>query len=196
MGGTEVRKLVYYVAVSLDGYIAGPAGEFDFYPFDAEMRASINAEYPEFVPTQLRPSVNMPLDQPNAHCDTVLMGRGSYEPALSTGVTNPYAHMKQYVVSSTLGPSDDPAVQVVDSDPLGLVQRLKQEEGLDIWLCGGGKLAAQLLGELDEMIIKSYPVVAGGGIPAFSGEFRPTLFAPTKRQEFGNGAQVTWFSRA
>lgn len=191
-----MRKLVYYVGVSLDGYIAGPGGEYDFYPVDAEMAASINAEYPEFVPTEFRPQVGLALDAPNKHFDTVLMGRGTYEPGLFAGFPSPYAHMKQYVVSSTLGRIDAPGVELIDTDPVGLVQRLKKEEGQDIWLCGGGRLAAQLLGEIDEMIIKSYPVVAGGGISAFAGEFRPTLFTPARRQEFGNGAQVTWFTRA
>jgi dihydrofolate reductase len=191
-----MRKLVYYVAVSLDGYIAGPAGEFDFYPSDAEMTAWLNGRYPEFVPSHLRPLVGMAVDEQNKRFDTAVMGRGTYEPALSEGVTSPYAHLKQYVVSSTLGRIDDPVVELVERDPLGLVRELKQAEGGDIWLVGGGELAAQLLGELDEMIIKSYPVVAGGGISAFSGAFRPTLFAPAQRKEFGNGAQVTWFTRA
>jgi dihydrofolate reductase len=134
-------------------------------------------------------------DEPGRRFDAVLMGRGSYEPGLSEGVTSPFAHMKQYVVSSTLGRIDDPKVELVESDPLGLVRRLKKEEGGDIWLCGGGKLATQLLDELDELIIKSYPVVAGGGVSMFSGDFRPTLFAPTRREEFGNGAQVTWLTK-
>ncbi|MFD6155806.1 dihydrofolate reductase family protein [Nocardia sp. NPDC060256] len=190
-----MRKLVYYVAVSLDGYIAGPGGEYDFYPDDAEMGASLNTEYPEFVPSFVRPHFGMAADEPNKRFGTVLMGRGTYEPALSVGVSSPYPHMKQYAVSRTLG-IDDPAVELVDADPVGLVRRLKTEAGQDIWLCGGGNLAAQLLGEIDEMIIKSYPVVAGSGISAFAGEFRPTLFTPTRRAEFGNGAQVTWFTRA
>ncbi|MEV4241569.1 dihydrofolate reductase family protein [Nocardia sp. NPDC049737] len=191
-----MRKLVYYVAVSLDGYIAGPAGEFDFYPRDAEMTEWITTRYPDFVPSHVRPHVGMAVDEPSKRFDTVLMGRGSYEPGLSEGVASPYAHMRQYVISSTLGPTDDPQIEVVASDPVGLVRRLKAESGGDIWLCGGGKLAAALLDELDEMIVKSYPVVAGGGISAFSGAFNPTLFTPTERREFGNGAQVTWFSRA
>lgn len=191
-----MRKLVYYVGVSLDGYIAGPGGEYDFYPVDEKMGASINVEYPEFVPTQFRPQLGMALDTPNQHFDTVIMGRGTYEPGLFAGFPSPYAHMKQYVVSTTLGRIDDSAVELVDADPVGLVRRLKKEEGRDIWLCGGGNLAAQLLGEIDEMIIKSYPVVAGGGVSVFAGEFQPTLFAPTQRTEFGNGAQVTWFTRA
>ncbi|WP_280491949.1 dihydrofolate reductase family protein [Nocardia asiatica] len=191
-----MRKLVYYVGVSLDGYIAGPEGQYDFYPWDAEMTAWSIGEYPEFIPTHLRQGVGMAVDEPNKRCDTVVMGRGTYEPGVADGATSPYTHMKQYVVSSTLGRIDDPAVELVERDPLGLVRGLKQAEGGDIWLAGGGKLAAELLGEIDEMIIKSYPVVAGSGISAFSGVFRPTLFAPARRKEFGNGAQVTWFERA
>ncbi|MFI9505727.1 dihydrofolate reductase family protein [Nocardia sp. NPDC052566] len=191
-----MRNLVYYVAVSLDGYIAGPGGEYDFYPHDPDMLSVINGETPEFVPTFVREQVGMPVGEPNKRFDTVLMGRGSYEPGLAVGATNPYAHLTQYVVSSTLSQADYPEVTIVDGDPLELVRKLKQDEGADIWLCGGGTLAAALLGEIDEMIIKSYPVVAGGGISAFTGEFSPTLFVPTRRVEFGTGAQATWFRRA
>ncbi|MEV4128746.1 hypothetical protein [Nocardia sp. NPDC049707] len=60
-----MRKLVYYVAVSLDGYIAGPAGEYDFYPLDAEMAAWINGECPDFVPGHLRPHAGMAVDEPS-----------------------------------------------------------------------------------------------------------------------------------
>ncbi|WP_425297621.1 hypothetical protein [Nocardia asiatica] len=45
-------------------------------------------------------------------------------------------------------------------------------------------------------MIKSYPVVAGAGVPGFAGEFRPTLFRPTRRAEVGGGVQVSWFTRA
>ncbi|MEV0250051.1 dihydrofolate reductase family protein [Nocardia sp. NPDC050712] len=190
-----MRKLVYYVAVSIDGYIAGPNGEFDFYPFDPKQLAELNAEYPEFVPTHLRDHVGMAVDEPNRHFDTVIAGRATWEPALAQGITSPYGHMKQYVVSTSLH-FEDPKVEIVTRDPVGLVRRLKKEEGLDIYLCGGGNLAAQLLGEVDEIIIKSYPVVAGGGIPAFAGAFSPTLFTPVERKEYDNHALVTWFTRA
>uniref|UniRef100_UPI002455F921 dihydrofolate reductase family protein n=1 Tax=Nocardia abscessus TaxID=120957 RepID=UPI002455F921 len=112
------------------------------------------------------------------------------------GVTSPFPHMKLYVVSSTLGRFDDPAVELVERDPVGLVRELKRQDGMDIWLAGGGKFAAALLEEIDELVIKSYPVVAGTGVPGFAGEFRPTLFRPTERTEFGNGVQVSWFTRA
>jgi dihydrofolate reductase len=104
--------------------------------------------------------------------------------------------MKQYVFSSTLDPADYPEVEIVATDPAEMVRELKQRNGLDIWLCGGAKLAGSLIDEIDELVIKSYPVLAGSGIPLLAGEFRPTLFTPRRRQEFSNGTQVTWFDRA
>ncbi|MFJ2772272.1 dihydrofolate reductase family protein [Streptomyces sp. NPDC087300] len=195
-----MRKLVYYIGTSVDGYIAGPAGEVDFYPVgDAEQSAayaaSVNARYPETVPTPLRPHVGL-ADAPNLRFDTVLMGSGTYRPALEQGLPSPYAHLRQYVVSSTLGAVPDPAVTVAGGDPLALVRDLKAQEGpegRDIWLCGGGKLAAALLPELDELIIKSYPVVAGSGIPLFDGGFDPTRFRVSARETFPNDVMITWY---
>ncbi|MFB8034571.1 dihydrofolate reductase family protein [Streptomyces sp. NPDC056004] len=194
-----MRKLVYYVAVTVDGYIAGPGGEFDFYPQGDEQQAAayaewVNARYPETVPTAMRAAHGLS-DTSNQRFDTVLMGLGSYRPALQAGLTSPYAHLRQYVVSSTLAPDTDPAVTVVGKDPLALVRDLKQEEGQDIWLCGGGLLAGALLPEIDELIVKSYPVVAGTGIPVFDGEFDPTLFKVADRTSFANDVTITRFVR-
>ena len=190
-----MRKLVYYVAVTLDGYIAGPRGEYDFYPICDDMAAAMNARYPETVPSAFREQIGMPVDTPNKSWDTVVMGRGAYEPALSQGITSPYDHMQQYVVSRTLTPVDDPRVRIVDTDPAELIRKLKLQEGLDIWLCGGGNIAGQLVDEIDRLILKSYPVIAGDGIPALSGNFVPTRFEVTAREQFGNGSQVTWLDR-
>ncbi|MEV7783567.1 dihydrofolate reductase family protein [Kitasatospora sp. NPDC088351] len=194
-----MRKLVYYVAVSIDGYIAGPGGEFDFYPLGDEKQAAAYTEWtiarhPETVPTFMRAAHGL-ADAPNRRFDTVLMGLGSYRPGLQAGFTSPYAHLRQYVVSSTLAPDTDPDVTVVAGDPLALVRGLKQEEGQDIWLCGGGLLAGALLPEIDELIIKSYPVVAGSGIPVFNGEFSPTLFEVIDRTSFDNDVTITRFAR-
>lgn len=195
-----MRELVYYVAVSLDGRIAGPGGEFDFYPSgdeqqSAEYGAWMNERFPDTVPTAFRAAAGL-ADTPNVHFDTVLMGLGSYRPALDAGITSPYAHLRQYVVSSTLGESPDPEVTVIKGNPLGLVRDLKQEESdKDIWLCGGGRLAGALLPEIDRLVIKSYPVVAGAGVPVFDGEFTPTLFKATERRTFPHDVTVTWLTR-
>ncbi|MBG0857723.1 dihydrofolate reductase family protein [Streptomyces spinoverrucosus] len=196
-----MRKLVYYFGVTLDGRIAGPGGEYDFFPTGDEQQTAsysawTNALYPETVPTALRAATGL-TDAPNRRFDTVLMGLGAYRPALDAGITSPYAHLRQYVVSSTLKPDVDPAVTVVPGDPVGLVRELKREEGTgpDIWLCGGGRLAGALLPELDEMVVKNYPVVAGAGIPAFDGAFDPTAFDVAERTAFPNGVTLTRLTR-
>ncbi|MFI2477429.1 dihydrofolate reductase family protein [Nocardia xishanensis] len=191
-----MRKLVYFVGMSLDGYIAGPDGVIDFFPVAPDFAGWLASEYPETLPTHARPHFGLAADAPCKKFDTLVMGRGTYEPALAVGITSPYSHMRQYVVSGTLGRIDDPAVELVDGDAMGLVRRLKQEDGMDIWLAGGGKLAGALIDEIDELVVKSYPVTAGAGVRAFDGPFRPTLFTPARRQEFGNGTQVTWSTRA
>jgi dihydrofolate reductase len=82
----------------------------------------------------------------------------------------------------------------VPGDPLALVRRLKAEDGgLDIWLCGGSTLAGQLLPEIDELVVKSYPVIAGGGLPMFSGGFAPRGFTPEDVRAFGHGGTNTTY---
>ncbi|MDV8007175.1 dihydrofolate reductase family protein [Rhodococcus sp. IEGM 1318] len=189
-----MRKLVYYVGASLDGYIAGPGGEFDFYPVSEQITAWICDRYPDTVPTHVRSSLGAE-GLPNKVFDTVIMGRGSYEPGLTAGVTSPFAHLRQFIVSTTLPDTEDPAITLIRTDPLALVKALKEAEGQNIWLCGGGTLAGELLPEIDELVIKRYPVVAGAGIPMIRGNFEPTLFTPTATESLSDGASITWLKR-
>jgi dihydrofolate reductase len=191
-----MRKLVYYVAVSIDGRIAGPAGQSDFYPLAPDMEVHIHAEFPETMPTHARPRIGLE-GAPNKRFDTLVMGRGTYQPALDINVTSPYAHLRQYIVSRSIPEIADPSVELVAGDPVDLVRRLKAEDGdRDIWLCGGGVLAGQLLPEIDELVIKQYPVVAGGGLPVFAGPFQPRPFAPVDTLTFGNGGSITTYRPA
>ncbi|MFG3203764.1 dihydrofolate reductase family protein [Streptomyces sp. NPDC048192] len=188
-----MRKLTYYVAASLDGYIAAPDGSYDFLPFEGEVREAILAEYPETMPVHVRGPLGL-TGTPSRHFDTVIMGRGTYEPALKAGVTSPYAHLKQYVVSRTLR-APGPEVEIVADDPAARVRELKEQDGMGIWLAGGGKLAAALRAEIDELIIKHNPVVIGSGIPLFDGPFAPTGFLPTARRDFGSGVSIVTYTR-
>jgi dihydrofolate reductase len=191
-----VRKLVYFIGVSIDGMIAGPGGETDFHPLAPDMVAHVRAEFPETMPRHIRPLIGMAADTPNRRYDTVIMGRGTYSISLAEGVPDPYPHLRQYVVSRSLTEAD-PAVTLVPGDPLALVRQLKAEDGgLDIWLCGGADLAGQLLPEIDELVVKSYPVVAGGGVPMFGGGFGPRGFTPTEVRTFGHGGTVTTYRPA
>ncbi|MFG1926905.1 dihydrofolate reductase family protein [Cryptosporangium sp. NPDC048952] len=191
-----MRKLVYYVGVSIDGYIAGPDGSFDFFPLGEDLAAWIASTVPETLPTHARAHFGVE-NAVNQRYDTVVMGLGTYRPALDVGITSPHGHLRQYVVSTTSGEITDPGVELVSSGPLALVRALKSEDSEhDVWLAGGGKLAGSVLPEIDELIIKSYPLVVGDGVPAFADNFSPTAFTPTHREPFASGATVTHYTRA
>lgn len=193
-----MRTLTYFVAVSLDGFVCAPDGSFDFFPsgseYDENTAFHLN-EYPELVPTSVR--ARLGLNAPNEHFDTMLQGRGSYQVALDQAVTSPYGHMREYVFSRTLPADIDPNVTVVATDPRTKVRELKaQESELDVCLVGGPTLAGTLLPEIDELLIKRYPVIVGAGKPLFAGAtFDPTLFARVKSDVYANGSDYTLFRR-
>jgi dihydrofolate reductase len=189
-----LRKLTYYVGVTLDGFIAGPGDEFDFFPIEPDVTTAMNAEQPETVPGAFRDAVGI-AGTPNMRFDTVVMGRGTYEPALKAGITDPYPHLRTYVFSSTLT-AEDERVTVLAQDPAAFVRGLKDREGMDIWLCGGGRLAAALRDEIDELVLKRYPLVIGSGRPLFDGPFRPDRFTQTQTQVFESGVVVSSYGKA
>ena len=168
-----MRKLAYYVACSLDGFIAREDGAFDFALPDGEHLQDLMRRFPETFPGHLRGALG--IAAPNQCFDTVLMGRATYEVALKVGITSPYPHLKQYLFSRTIADSPDPGVELVRDDPAATVRRLKQESGRDIWLCGGATLAAAVFSEIDELILKFNPVVLGAGIPLVAGNHEARL---------------------
>ena len=192
-----MRTLTYVVAVSLDGFVCAPDGSFDFFPGGQEIGDTgeyIFGEFPELTPTHIREHFG--IQAPNKHFDTMLQGRGSYQVALDAGLTRPYAHMREYVFSSTLPHDVDPHVDVVAGDPVTTVRELKQEKSeLDICLVGGPTIAGTLLPEIDTLLLKRYPVVAGAGKPVFQGTFTPTAFERTQSVVFDSGADYTFFTR-
>jgi dihydrofolate reductase len=190
-----VRKLTYFIAVSIDGFIGAPSGEAGFFTdyVDEEYLEFLKTEHPETMPTHGRKALG--LDHlANVEFDTIIQGRASYDLALQEGFTSPFAHMRQFVASRTIGESPDPAVEIV-SEPLTEIRRLKREDGLGIYLCGGSRLAGELLEEIDELVLKTYPVVLGSGMPMFGSQFRLTEFRPGTVRTFGNGAVVRRYSR-
>lgn len=193
-----MRKLVYYIGMSIDGRIAGPQGEVDFYPIGEDTDATtymdwVNQHYPETVPTQYRQQVGLE-DAPNERFDTVVMGMNTYRVVLDQDISSPYAHLRQCVVSRSISQLENTVVELAN-DPVALVQELKRTDGMDIWLCGGGRLAGALLSEIDELIIKHYPVVAGAGPNLINGDFCPTDFTTIENRSFPNGVNITWHER-
>lgn len=140
-----MRRLRYGVAMSLDGYIAGPHGEADWILMDPEIDfAAIFSEY-----------------------DTLLMGRGTFRASQAMGGGGTFAGLKSVVISRTLAPGDYPGVTVIADDVKQRVLAMKAEPGKDIWLFGGGQLFRSLLDEgiVDSVEVAVIPVLLGGGVP-------------------------------
>ena len=135
------------------------------------------------------------VDAANSSFDCVIQGRTTYAIGLDEGITSPFAHLDQHVVSGGLGESPDPAVTVIAEDPLGAVRELKRRDGLGIWLAGGGNLAGQLIDEIDELVVKTYPVVIGSGVPMFRGAERPVQLELTGTMSLPSGTLVSSYSR-
>ncbi|MFF5803095.1 dihydrofolate reductase family protein [Streptomyces sp. NPDC012746] len=191
-----MRKLTYYIATSVDGFIADPEGDGDYLTqwLDPEYIAHMAAEYPETLPTHVHAPLGIDVGAAKRF-DTILMGRGTYDPGLKMGITSPYAHLEQYVLSRSLTESPDPAVTVVSGDAVELVRELKARPGLGIYLCGGADLAGQLVEEIDEFIVKTYPVFAGSGIPMSRAGFGVRGLELTGVKTFGGGQVVSTYAR-
>jgi dihydrofolate reductase len=181
-----MRRLVYYVASTEDGYIAGPRGQYDFFALPPSLVRWINEEYPDTIPTHLREALGTP-NGPRRF-DAVVMGRSTYE---TGGVASPYGHLRQYVCSRTLRPTEHSGITIIGDDAVAAIRRLKAEDGLDIWLCGGGALAGVLYDEIDVLVIKRQPILAGAGVPMIAGPFRPRAFDRVAHAEIGAGITVT-----
>ena len=126
-----MRKLVYLVASTLDGFIAetsreDPSGTV--FELEGDHALALAEEYPEMLPAHVRAHLGT-TDVPHRHFDTVLEGRVSYEMGLALGVENAYPHLRHLVFSTTMGEPADPAIEVVRTDAVerqSMYQRLAE----------------------------------------------------------------------
>ncbi|MFJ1615675.1 dihydrofolate reductase family protein [Streptomyces sp. NPDC088251] len=192
-----MRKLTYFIACSIDGFIGDPSGDASsFHQFvDEEFLEFLKTQYPETVSTEGRKALGFH-DAESRRFDTVIQGRASYQLALDINITSPYAQLRELVASRTLKESPDPNVELISDDVVARVRELKAEDsGLGIWLCGGSQLAGELIDEIDELVIKTYPIVYGSGMPMFGSDFAPTTFALDLVRVFDNGLLVRIYNR-
>lgn len=143
-----MRKVILQLAVSLDSFIEGPNGEFDwcFTDDDYGMTEFFN------------------------RIDAIFIGRKSYELALAMGGSAPpgFPALKEYVFSHSLNKVEGNRV-LVNGDLSNEVNKIKNQPGKDIWLYGGAALTASLLnlGLVDEMALAVHPIILGAGKPLF-----------------------------
>ncbi len=186
-----MRKLVYYVATSVDGYIADTTGDFSAFPNDPATLQTLFARYPETCPAQAREALGITA-QPHRF-DTVLMGYQTYLPGAQIGLTGgAYPHLRQIVV--THRDLNASGLETISGDITDAVATLKQQDGKDIWLCGGSEIAAQLVDLIDEIQIKVNPVLLGHGIPLLPFTGIPRTLDLTKAEPLPGGVQLLTYT--
>jgi dihydrofolate reductase len=162
-----MRELTYFVAVSLDGRIAAPDGDFSAIPVEGDHVDMVLRDWPDTIPAFAHEALG--LAPVGARFDTTLMGWNTYAAGLPV-TDDPYPHTRQIVFSRHPAPDAvPPGITLTAEDPVAVVRRLKGEPGTGIWLCGGGSLAAALADEIDRLVLKVNPFVYGAGIPLFDG---------------------------
>ena len=144
-----MRKLILQLAVSLDGFIEGPNGEYDWCFTDQDYGMT------DFL----------------ARVDSMLLGRKSYELTQSMGeeAMAPFSKLTPYIVSTTL-PGVKEGEILIKENAEEAVKELKNAQGKDIWLFGGASLTTSMFnaGLIDEIILAVHPVILGRGKPLFT----------------------------
>jgi dihydrofolate reductase len=152
-----MRRVTFGGAISLDNYLARANNAVDWLLWSDEV-AAVMANYWKTI-------------------DTVVMGRKTYEDALQRGGKGGgYPGVKTYVFSRTLKERTDASVTIVSEDAAEFVRKLKQADGKDICVMGGGELARSLFEAdlIDELGFNIHPVLLGSGIPLYHPMSRQT----------------------
>lgn len=149
-----MRKVILFIAMSLDGYIADKNGNVDWLVGQDPRQDDLDT-YTSFIES----------------VDTVIMGYKTYDQIVS--VLSPdvwvYEDLKSYVFTHKSIPSTH-HIHFINDDVCQFVKELRKEEGKDIWICGGANIIQQLLQNdmIDEYIITIIPTILGKGISLFS----------------------------
>lgn len=173
-----MRKVTFGGANSLDNYIARADGAFDWIMFSEETNEIMKDYW--------------------ANIDTMVMGRKTWEVAMANApqkskskkkASNPYGNIKTYVFSRTLEAGEQDGAIIVNDDPGEFVRELKEQDGKEICVMGGGLLGRELLeaGVIDEIGFAIHPVLLGSGVPLFHEMKRQIDLELLDCRQFKNG---------
>jgi dihydrofolate reductase len=170
-----MRKVIVGVAVSLDGYIEGPKGEYDWCFTDGDYGLT------DFF----------------KRVDALFMGRKTYELAQSQkeGGGAGFPKMTTYVFSNTLQQVKKGAV-LVSGDIKEQVERIKAAPGKDIWLFGGASLTSALMNLhlVDEVWLSVHPIILGGGKPLFQDIKERISLKLVEEKTYSSGLVSLWYT--
>ncbi len=173
-----MKKIIYYVATSLDGYIAGPNEDISKFVAQGEGVQQYLADLQQFK--------------------TVIMGRSTYEFGYKFGLPAgqpAYPHMQHYIFSDKLSFEDaHEKVQVVKPE-VNTIERIRESSETDIYLCGGGIFAGWLLENqlIDVLKLKINPVILGGGTPLFGKSNASVKGSVVETKLYSDGLQINTY---
>ena len=167
------RQVILNIATSLDGFIAKRDGSIDW----------LNSNDYEL------PDEDYGLTAFSDSVDTTLMGNATYKQVLGFDCPFPYHDTTNYVFTRSAAHSDTEYVKFVSGDIAAFVRQLKEQEGKDIWLIGGGQINSILVenGLVDRMILTLIPITLGEGIPLFDGNPKDTPFELENTRSYSSG---------
>jgi dihydrofolate reductase len=164
------RKIIVYIATSVDGYIARSDGGVDWL-------------------NRPQPKGGYGMNAFARSIDTVLWGRKTYDFAVKMGGLGAYGNLKHYVFSRQ-PPSDPlPEVEFVSGSIPEFVAKLRERKGKNIWMMGGASIIASFLdsGTIDEFSIHVIPVMIGEGIPLVAPRHRNIPLELISARSFQDG---------
>lgn len=168
-------KIIYYVAVSLDGYIAGENNDISKFVASGNGVEKYLADLQEF--------------------ETVIMGRKTYEFGYQFGLKPgqpAYPHMEHHIFSDSLKIDELAGNVYIEKLSVKRIEQIRDNSSTDVYLCGGGQFAGWLLdhGLIDQLKLKLNPIVLGNGVPLFGNSvssFKGKLF---KKASFDEGLEI------
>ncbi|WP_028777024.1 dihydrofolate reductase family protein [Shimazuella kribbensis] len=171
------RKVILYIAMSIDGHIADDEGSLDW------LHTSAGEEdngYSEFI----------------KRIDTVVMGNKTYKEILNFDVPFPYADKECFVFSNQETGSNE-HVQYVNENVIDFLRSLDEPDKKDIWLVGGGRLIEDFLQHqlIDELILTIAPVTLGKGIKLFQGESIETRYQLQEVREINQFVELHYIKK-
>ncbi|ELR72606.1 Dihydrofolate reductase [Fulvivirga imtechensis AK7] len=174
-----MRKIIYYVATSLDGFIAGPDDDVSAF---IQQGAGVDQYFKDLQAF-----------------DTVIMGRRTYEFGYKYGLQPgqpAYPHMEHYIFSDTLELETPHEKVKVEKRDINRIMELKAGAGADIYLSGGGEFAGWLLDHnmIDRLKIKLNPIILGRGIKLFGSSSSNADLQLLETLKFDDGFQIMTFN--
>lgn len=171
------RKIILYIATSIDGYIANDDGTLEWLE-STEVEGDSG------------------YDKLQGRIDTVIMGKATYDTVRSFDMEYPYRQFTNYVYTNTLSGEDEYAT-FINEDVIAFIQRIKETPGKDIWLIGGGKLASIFFQNnlIDEFQLAIAPIVLGKGISLYQGDQITVNYNLTKVEKLGQLAMLHYVKK-